>query len=280
METKSAGPSFKEESCDAIEVTDRNLELPHSAHICSAPSFAELKPFVDVFCKDAWDKTLFVFDIDQTLLRPRAKEAQGRAIAEHWNAFKAEIPPLSPDQHDRLFNAAVATNEVVLMEPEAPAFLDELKKKGGQVIALTASRSGKVLEHERFEVFRHEQCRRLGLHFTQIWSEDDRELPLAECPGDGPRYYKGAIFCNGLHIGYTKGDVLRLFLDLLEKQGSLPERVVFVDDARRNILAVHDSLAGVEHLCCEYTRYQSDASSVTREDFVRYWKKLWAQVQK
>lgn len=278
-------PNFKEKdvyqktACDALEVSDRNLQLPNSPSICSGKSLAALQPFIEAFCEDAWEKTLFVFDIDQTLLKPRADEAQSKAIAQHWAAFKASTPPLSTKQHDMLFSAAVATQEISLMEPTAPGFLENLKRKGARVMALTASQVGRVLDCERFEIFRHEQCQAFGFHFSRILDEDERELPLPKMQGRPPYYYKGAVFCNGLHVEYTKGDVLRTFLNVMKEQGHSPERVVFVDDARRNILSVHESLSNFKHLCCEYTCYQDNKTSVSEEAFLRYWKGLLRKVQ-
>lgn len=278
MEVKSAHSS-QQKTCDALEVSDRTLQLPDVPSVHSVSSLAELRPLVESFCEGTWDKTLFAFDIDQTLLKPSADEAQSKAVAQHWAAFKASTPPLSVIQHDLLFSAAVATDEVALMEPEAPLFLEELKEKGASVIALTAGLVGPILDLERFEVFCCEKSRKAGFHFTQILDEEGWELPFPEYRGYRPRYYKGMVFTNGVHVDYTKGDVLQAFLDELKNRGCCPEQVVFVDDARRNILTVHERLGKMKHLCCEYTRYKENDRTVTEEAFLRYWKGLLKRIQ-
>lgn len=281
--TPSPSSAKGSQICDAIEVADRLLQLPDSPSVCSAASLAELQPCLEVFCQGAWEKTLFVLDIDQTLLSPLLEEASSQAIAQHWSAFKETIPPLSVTQHELLFNAAIATEEVAPMEPEAPAFFQRLQAQGAAVIALTATLTGPLFEHPRFEAFRHKQCQALGYAFTPLLDEEDVALPFPEHNAQRPRYYKGIVFCNGAHTDYTKGDILCSFLDLLPSRSKRwpPDRVVFLDDTRRHILSVHQSLEarGLPHLCCEYTRHQAKTISVSEEAFECYWGALWRKIE-
>ncbi|MCH9632972.1 MAG: hypothetical protein S4CHLAM6_13210 [Chlamydiae bacterium] len=182
--------------------------------------------------------TLFIFDIDHTLIEP--VQIIG---STHWERHLAKkLKEQGFTHHEACIRAfhqwrtIQHLTAVKAVEESVYEILTLVKNLNVQTLGLTA-RDG-TLSELTFDQLKSVQLDKLFTH-----KEDCKDLP-----GNYPcKYTKGAIFC-----GFNKKDVgLQLFLEHVKMN---PKKVVFVDDQKSHIDELEDlsNLLGIEYVGMTY----------------------------
>lgn len=188
------------------------------------------------------DHTLVIFDVDDVLIANA--DPYEREYFDQRNADKTILSLY--DYHsdlnknvdratrDRLWHSYMATFPSLLLATDAPALIDELKKKGVKVIALT----GVWLDaHDNeIEALRTKELAAVGIDFKGAFdSFDGLELKACNFEGRSP-IFKDGILYTALAC-QTKGAVLTEFFKAI---GWRPNKIIAIDDKRHNLTALYD----------------------------------------
>ncbi len=198
---------------------------------------------LDAF-KSADDKTLIVFDVDETLIMPAdALWQQGRiwegnvtkhfALAEEIkNAFKdckdGDLDSIS----DRMLNV-----EFQPVEKITASLVNELQHCNLKVIALTNFGPGEFGHIPSLKKWRKQQLAMNGINFESSFpglalTFDD--LPATQ--SGNPEFYEGILF----GANNPKGVVLTAFLNKIDFK---PTKIIVVDDKEKYLLSIQGELA-------------------------------------
>jgi hypothetical protein len=195
------------------------------------PSLSELEQYVN-------NETLLLFDIDNTLMRPKQMLGSdewftfylNKKIAEYNDRQKALKEALS------LWGAIQTVTSVQYVEPCTQTVIESLRKKNISIMVLTQRK-------QNFATLSIQQLRSLQLDFSKTAPVKTffelKEMPLV-------KYEEGALFCDEYHKGES-------FLCFLRQNALHPKRVVFVDDKRFQLeqLNVLES-EGIEYFGLRY----------------------------
>lgn len=189
------------------------------------------------------DDSLLVLDVDEVLIT--SKDDFFQPVAEPYvlglvkgameNAKTAE----ERKRMEKNLASSLVKTERVLVEQISLKLLDELYRKGVKVVALTSFPTGRFGSISQCEKWRVNQLKSFGFHFDRFFPQFCRYefLGVARPSMAAPLFQDGILFSRG----YSKGDVLLAFLDILHWN---PSKVVFVDDILENHEKMALSLAG------------------------------------
>jgi hypothetical protein len=193
---------------------------------------------LDTIGRMAQERTLYVFDIDNTLL----ESPEGQFIgSDQWYKWQLALPGSSPHKVECLLQMQGAAYYFAHLKATelglSARFLRRIQESGKDVIALTA-RSPQFRPHTDRELERN------GFDFSKTMPLDfagfpSTYLPKASSKISNPRaasYQAGIAMLAGQH----KGEALK---DLLDRIGAREEYdfVVFFDDDDKNVNAVRQS---------------------------------------
>jgi hypothetical protein len=206
----------------------------HSIESFSEPSVQE------VVSRMAGMRTLFVFDIDNTLL----KFPEGRFVgSDQWYRWQEGLPDSSPRKiHCVLDMQSIAYKLQKLVATDdgnSTRLVRKLQSNGFDVLALTARSSDVRFATERelsrngFDFSRSGPGELLGLLGTY------RPGPSPDLPHPRPASYQDGI---AMLAGQDKGVMLRDLLSRLDAIKSY-DYVVFFDDMQENVEAVGRALS-------------------------------------
>jgi hypothetical protein len=184
--------------------------------------------------------TLFIFDIDNTLIRPC--QVLG---SDEWVDYcfkKKQEEESSPDEVKRsvieTWMAVQVLTKMRLIEEESPAVVAELQQKGLSVMVVT-SRGEDVIRTTRL------QLQSVGIDMAKA-TVCKESFFLNDFPT--VHFVDGILFAGGL----TKGDVLKSFLHQI---GYTPKRIVFIDDKKSALISVSQlEKEGIEFVGLRYNR--------------------------
>jgi hypothetical protein len=230
---------------------------------------------------------LFLFDMDMTLTQPDHPAVSFPHMTKFGPAMKQSLGKLTPEQKDVMLNLVIKRIPWRLVDPSMPSFLTHLQEEGIRSIVLTGSLSGPLEEVPRFEVYRYENLKKIGLDFSSAFPQVE-EIFFQDHPsylGHYPVFYKGILCTNGLSGDENKGSLLKSFLDheKINQGGAIaPQLIVLVDDKRENLEDVARDLAqeypSLVFLGIEYTGASSyEGRDLTEEDFIEFWQDLATQ---
>lgn len=161
-------------------------------------------------------KTLVLFDVDDTLVT----QPDFITKACYFPAIKWEL----------LYSYVWANYPRVLIEQQVVDIINNLKKKGAYVLALTHMESGSFGVVESIPKWRYKRLKQNGITFSANFRNMIFEnFPMYE--DSKPLLYKGILFANK----QDKGSVLEAFL---KRTGLKPSRILFFDDLIENLQSV------------------------------------------
>ncbi len=192
--------------------------------------------------------TLLIFDLDNTIVMPaqtlggeewfdyqfeKYQDANLRAGDEKQLAIKKALTRALGE-----WESVQKVTATVPVEATGPAVVSALQKKGARTLALTARPPS--LSATTFS-----QLQSVGY---LLWNApfDKRAFNLT---GTVPtRHEKSVVFVNALN---SKGDVLVQFL---ERSGTYPKKIVFVDNKKKHVVAVEAALKAypIEYIGCRH----------------------------
>jgi Protein of unknown function (DUF2608) len=198
--------------------------------------------------KHAGQKTLVIFDVDNTLLVPNDMilRPPGMKVFKML-AYQCALE-LGPDQLRHLGSIMMKQRTVSLVDTQAPKLIKDLQKRDIKVVALTAMRTGEYGVISSMEDWRHEELKLFDIDFSQTFSDLSHTIFHELNEYDVIPTFKHGIICSGSH---TKGEVLSEFLQIIEWK---PDRVIFIDDHVECLESVKSVLSslGMEYLGFHY----------------------------
>ncbi|MBY0501829.1 MAG: DUF2608 domain-containing protein [Alphaproteobacteria bacterium] len=212
-----------------------------------------------------------LFDIDLTLIQPLNPATYMSNVIQYREVMKKETQHLTREQKDLLINLATASAPWGLVEETSPYFIKTLQDKGVNVLAFTASLTGKLEEIGHLEIWREQRLANLGFNFQKTFPENHT---LKEVPSHMNRYpvlYKGILCANGEG---SKGVVLTSFLRHFDLK---PKVVMLIDDRRKNLDDVRTSLKAysseIHFFGFEYVGAQSFyPDDISEVEFIAFWR--------
>ena len=183
-------------------------------------------------------KTLVVFDVDETLL---CYYTVGLFIVYDLEAIPAEdkqysltmkdkhasyINKVGREQANALFNSFYLTKSSgQLVEPDLSKTIYNLQARGVKAIALTALPGGQFGSVDCGRTLRYDILKSHGIDFRSSFNSEFLVFDnLNAYNKEYPMYYKGILFANYRN---NKGVVLSAFFDRI---GWTPKKVLFFDD--------------------------------------------------
>lgn len=215
-------------------------KIIETAHVADAIQFID---------KDTW----FLVDLDNTMFE--AKQALG-----HANWFYDEMQQrlqngMSREEAIRdAYPGWIKTQQVCPVKPLEENFVPNLialQSRGITVMGLT-HRQPSVAQ------FTVSQVASLGFNFTTTAPSKDSFVVPAASP---TLYLQGILFVSDYN---KKGDVFMPFLSMI---GKSPKKVVFIDDKRKNVEELEQTLTkyGIEYVGIYYTAIEHVKPVYSRE---------------
>ena len=92
------------------------------------------------------------------------------------------------------------------------------------------------------EKWRVDQLKGVGIDFSPFFPDEYVFADLVDSGANPPLFKKGILFCGDFYNSNksTKGELLGIFLDRINWR---PDRVIFIDDEKKNLEAVSQELA-------------------------------------
>jgi hypothetical protein len=205
-------------------------------------------------------RTLLVLDIDDTLLT-----SAGFFGSDKWYEWQKTLPDGDPGKVPCLFDVIALNYEAGSQQPTQPGAAALVNTPGVDTMMLTS----------RNPLYRGGTLRTLREHGFALpaqlgGSPEGRSWQFRKAPDAAPApvAYDQGIFMT---TGQDKGLVL---LDLLQRLGLRYQRVVLVDDGRRNIDNMQAALAraGIDYLGLHYTRVDKTVQPSDAEAGRRDWQ--------
>ncbi len=212
----------------------------------------EIKSIKDVLSYGDGYATLFVFDIDNTILQCSNSKGTDQCFsaAVSYLQQKYNIDSLTAVQVVLpMYRKVVLNSGARLVEEVVPSVIRELQEKGHNVIALTA-RSGPLVEHSC------QQLLSLDIKMSFIGKTFEVYLKHGKA-----RFLFGSMFCGD----NNKGDALACFLNNMNMK---PIKIVFIDDKRKyleQVEAVAQSM-GIEFTGLRYGYCDEQVKSFALDD--------------
>lgn len=185
--------------------------------------------------------TLWIFDIDETLLIPQDPAFQKPNLIDH-PYIQLMKNQLSLRDLDFLSNFVLMACPSQLIEQETPKWLKQLDNT--PIIALTAAMTHRFDGDFFLPELRYQELLKHDLDFSSHFQDIFEIETINFCNGSRPVFYRGVLCSNGdfkrQNEASSKGRVLCAFL---KKIGWIPSEIVFVDDKLYNIKEVEETLA-------------------------------------
>lgn len=179
------------------------------------------------------ERIIFVFDLDNTIIRPIRSKDLG---SDQWfEKLLEHIQKVFPNDNDAfelaltLRNAIHKNIKVGAVESDTIAIIHLLQKCHIPVIALT-SRGPNIIDTTE------KQMREIKINFSKH-GEPENSYPLLASGHQTAMYQNGIIYCDGMN----KGIVLREYL----KRAPLPKDIVVVDDSKKNLVRIQQETQSV-----------------------------------
>lgn len=204
-------------------------------------------------------KALIVFDIDNTLLMPETDLGSDQwfshMVQKHMDTGCKVVEAV--DLVLPLYIHVSLNLELISVEDELCALIEDIKSAGDYVICLTARSA--CLAHKVIEqLHKNDLC-----FYTPEFHHLEADF---KSPG---LYRSGVLFCDS----HDKGDVLISFLDSINYE---PELIIFIDDKIKNVHAVEKvaqqrsiAFIGLRYAGCDH-RVHAFNAEVTHHELQKF----------
>jgi hypothetical protein len=232
----------------------------------------EIEPLIKKSLEEVPPQDIFVlFDIDLTLIQPLNPATYMSNVIQYREVMKKEIRHLTREQKDLLVNLATASAPWGLVEETSPYFIKCLQDKGINVLAFTASLTGKLEEIGHVEIWREQRLSKLGFNFQGVFPE---HYTFEDVPSHMNRYpvlYKGILCANG------EGSKGVVFTSFLKHFNLKPKIVMLIDDRRKNLDDLQTFLKSydpeIQFFGFEYIGSQCLYSdNISEAEFIAFWR--------
>lgn len=211
----------------AIFILCKNSQK-NDARIEPITTFATALPVI----QNCDSQTLILFDIDDVLINPSEPLAQAYGPSL-WFKIKAvwHYPQLLYQAcREQFYSRLWQQSQWYVIEPDIVGIINNLKKRGCTVLALSSMETGQFGVIPNFPAWRYELLKNVGLEFSRTF-ENAAFKNLPAYRHNYPELYKGIVCCNQ----QPKGAVVGAFLDYFELK---PATIIFFDDSAKNLQSV------------------------------------------
>lgn len=226
-----------------IEIAPSNRNAKHVTTIFTVYSLEQIIKTLEsskIIIKEGKFKkdTLFAFDIDNTLLYT-SSVTYDDYNAERFDAIQDIFSANNKTYGDNWMKYDDIILEQIdeqLVDKNWPAFIDLIKGRGGNVIAVTAI-TNKILDNGGMCVdLRAKKLKKFGIDFSNSWNLSEQWFGRK----GQSAYYKNGILTTGTGGGkvVSKGQALAKLL--IQKLKYKPGRIIFIDDDYKNLQSVRD----------------------------------------
>lgn len=201
------------------------------ASIVEINSITQISSYID-------SDTLVIFDLDNTVFEGVGFECHANWYYKHMKNSGGESFPEYKGLFYRSWRDLQKSCDVVFVEEETRPVLEGLQSKNIRVLALTARDGG--MRKETLA-----QISSLNISFSRTALSSDACGSLDKSNGE-------TLFCEGVLFAspsIPKGDVLKAYFD---KFGYKPQKIVFVDDLRKNLNDVERSFPSINFMGLHY----------------------------
>lgn len=240
--------------------------------IITVESFSDLEAYLNYGDTD----TLFILDVDYTLLQPLIPAFQYGNFRNNEEFIKKTLKQVTNEQKS-LFSTAIATSgEAQLIDGHAPQIIKKFKEKGTRLLALSAILSGKWKQIPDLMEWRIYNLEKANISLTDFGCNHDfKELPSYN--GNYPKAKRGVLLTNGEST--SKAEVLDVFLNKIKWH---PKRIIFIDDTRTVIenMAAYARRNNISFIGFEYKgAKKAPCVPISKEEFEATWKQLLKEIQ-
>ncbi len=207
-----------------------HLAPTHATQIIS--SFTEAKELLETLDEES----LVIFDVDGVLIEcqdPILRLANRHHLHALMNQHTGDLPK---EHLDELISIIYLQAKRFLIEEEVVSIIQSLHERKIAVIALTATRIGKIGRLDSVQSWRIDDLRSKNIAFTPF---PDCTINRLSYMGPSPIAKEGILISGN----YPKGLVLRSWLD---QMGIKPATVVFFDDIPENITSVERHMRAIQ----------------------------------
>ncbi len=205
-----------------------NKPLAHARKI-EIVELKDLSSVKDKIDKDGTGSVIFV-DVDDTILTPKSKMFRSSSpyydFIEQIKKERDRIPDV-----DAILSSWRLTRKVILVSGDWPRFVNEAKKSGYSVYALTRMTSGAIGNIEKMEEWCYQELKSFGITFSSTYRNkaESTIIPASSSSQSAALFYNG-IFLTGDH---DKHDVIKTFLE-----SHYPSKIILIDDRKSNVMNV------------------------------------------
>lgn len=235
----------------------------------------DMKEIFDAFT-DADAKTLAIFDVDMVLIQPGDPAFQMANMKRYSTIAKRIMKEVPPDKQMVFLSLMTTSSDPLLIDARTPQFIEQISKRGIQVMALTANLTGKFGPIQKMEQWRVDSLLRLRIDFSKTAPCQSSLVfnDLASYRGNFSSYLNGILFVNGTVV--SKGEA---FLSFLNKIDFVPNKVIFIDDREENLKSLETVLQKldkpIEYQGFHYLGAEKYPSKmISEEEFEFKWQKL------
>lgn len=196
------------------------------------------------------ENSLVVFDVTDVLFEQSNKLFQAQNKNQLKIILKSFINRVSKKEKEDIFSIIIQQS-VVPIDTKLVNLINDLQNRGIKVVALTNGLVGKYGRIKSMEDLLLRQLTTLNYHFERSWM-NVKNSTLNLSKGKNILFKDGVIFTSVLTSKASKGDSLLAFFKYANIN---PKKVIFIDDKRKNLKSVLNSLKknNIEFVGIEYT---------------------------
>jgi len=211
----------------------------------------QIHSFQEIKFDDLPQKTLVIFDIDETLITPA--DVLLKPVGGNFKGWQK----IKPEQLEHYLSIMLANTNYVLVDQAIPSLLAVLHQQKISTMGLTACSTGCVGVIPSMTQWRCDQLRQLGINFSSYFTEEYIFSELVDVTAHPPLFKNGILFTGDLQHPEksSKGQLLGAFLDRVAWN---PEQIIFIDDHLKHLEAVQKML---DQRKIPFRGYQMDTPS-------------------
>lgn len=179
--------------------------------------------------------TLLLLDVDSTIIETPDAHARKHKLPEGTKGLIGQLKDElkdTPDRRNEVISQWRLQREVILVHPRWPEIIENAKKNGVTVFALTNMETGKLGQIDCMEKWRFEELQSKGIHFSNGQSNNEYKLNNEDKDKGYALFYHGLILTGVLSGKGVKPNALE---KVIAKEQLSPTCIAFVDDIRSNI---------------------------------------------
>lgn len=213
------------------------VSMTPSLALCKTEVVNSMQAVQTIFEKSTGE-TLGLFDIDAVLIQSSIPAFQMANLKQHKTVLKALLEPLTPLEKDMTLMLTLTHGHTLLVEPQTPSIITNIRKNTPKLIALTSTLTGPWNNITDPILFRAEQLKSVGIDFSDSFSTLQGMIfnNMKPYRNHYPEFKQGILAANGAQKGAA-------LIEFLKRTDYKPNAIIFIDDRENNIKDVEKALS-------------------------------------